>query len=110
MTSIMSTLVALVLLGSGPEQGLVQPDVIDFPLLACYHSGAREFIKEEKEKLFTDEQGTDDTNALYESYGLEKVSELLDKLFYIIKTLFKPDEILSLVTVKDSFLNSGNVP
>lgn len=110
MTCTISLWVAMAMLGSGPEQGLVQPDAKVFPQLACYHSSAREFINEEKEKLYTDEQGTDATNAPYESYDLEKVSELLDKLFYIIKTLFKPDENLSLVTVEDSLKNSGNVP
>lgn len=102
MTCTISLWVAMVLLGPGPDQGLVQPDVKVFPQLACYHSSASEFIKEEKEKLFTDEHKTDDTNAPYDSYNLEQVSELLDKLFYIIKTLFKPDENPSLVTRKDS--------
>ncbi len=111
MTSIMSMWVALVVLGSGPEQGLVQPDARDFPQLACYHLSARQFIKEERERLSDDGPGTDDTIAPYDSYNLEQVSELLlEKLYYIIKTLLKPDDNLSLVTVKDSFKNSGNVP
>ena len=110
MTCTISLWVAMVMLGSGPDQGLVQPDAKVFPQLACYHSSAREFIKEEKEKLFTDERGTDDTNAPYDSYSLEQVSELLDKLFYIIKTLFKPDENLSLVTIKGSPGNHGRLP
>ena len=100
----------MVMLSPGPDLGLVQPDAKDLPQLACYCPSARKFIKEEKEKLFTDEHKTDDTNAPYDSYNLEQVSELLDKLFYIIKTLFKPDENHSLVTRKGSPGNYGRLP
>jgi len=110
MTCTISLWVAMVMLGPGPDQGLVQPDANVFPQLACYCPSARKFIKEEKEKLSTDEHETDDTKALHDSYNLERFSELLDKFFYIIKTLFKPDENPNLVTRRGSPGNHGRLP
>ena len=102
MTSMMSMWIALVVLGPAPEQGPGQPDVKDFPQLACYRSTASEFIKEEKERLFAGK--TDYTNEPWNSYDLEKVGELLfEKLYYIIRILLNQDENLSLVTRKDPF-------
>ena len=110
MTTTISLWVALVVLGSGPEQGLIRPDAELNLLLACYHSSTREFIKEEKERLSVRENGTDDTIAPHESYDLEQVSELFYRLFHIIKTLFKPDESYTLVTRKDSPGHYGRLP
>jgi hypothetical protein len=102
----MSILVALVMLGSGPEQGDVRPDAEDFPQLACYCPSARKFIKEEKERLSADR--TDRTIALWDSDELEKATELLlENLHYIIRILTIKDENLSLDTRNGSWGNSG---